>query len=146
MRGGYRGVVLGFVLIAGSLTALTAQSAEVNWPNDLEAAWQTAVKQDRPLLVFLDMDNCAFCQKMQTQTLTDPHVAALVHGAFVPVALHRKQAAGLIQRLQVRAFPTTVIISPHSRLVDRIDGFLAPNEFQRRLHTALTSPQISRRR
>ena len=41
--------------------------------------------------------------------------------------------AEVVHRFGINIFPTTLILSPEGNLMDKIDGFVAPQEFQRRL-------------
>jgi len=90
------------------------------------------------------MPACGYCRKMKQTTLKDRAVLDDLRNHFVAVALDRSRHAEYIKRLQIRSFPTTVIIHPNGTLVDAIKGYQAPRDYRKRLDAA--SRQASSRR
>ncbi|MEZ6068778.1 MAG: DUF255 domain-containing protein [Pirellulales bacterium] len=65
------------------------------WHDDVSRAWQDALEQDRPLLMYITSPSCGFCRKMTATTYADRQVASLVSETVVAVAVdgQRQQAA-----------------------------------------------------
>ena len=53
------------------------------------------------------------------------------------VALNVKEAPDLVQRLEVKSLPTTVIIETNGDVVDSISGYQTPKQLRQRLHATL---------
>ncbi len=134
---------LSSVLIVLALTALGSASEpsrgshSLNWEQDIRSAWQLAVKADRPMLVFLTMDDCIYCKKMKRTTLRDRQVVRDLQSQFVSVTLNVKDAPDLVKLLKVKSFPTTVIIETNGDVVESIAGFQSVKQLRERLHKTL---------
>lgn len=107
------------------------------WHRDVSTAWQQAVEEDRPLLMFISTASCGHCRRMKSTTYADPNVAALVGESVVAVAIDGKRQRSLVRRHLVRSYPTTLVISPDGREVGRFVGYVSPSDFRRRLARAV---------
>ncbi len=103
------------------------------------AAWRAAQKSNRPILVYVSMPNCHFCEKMKTQVYQLPRVKNLVTGSFETIHVDRYAHAKLVEKLQVKWYPTTVLVGPNNKILDILEGFVDANQFQQRLQTGLAS-------
>jgi thioredoxin-related protein len=104
------------------------------WKTSHQEAWRAAQAQQRPMLMYITTSNCVYCRKMVQETLSEDHVAHDIQANFVPVSLTAQGNRLLVRRLRVQSYPTTVIISPRSVVLDYISGFVGPEE----MHTRLT--------
>ena len=101
------------------------------------AASRTSLETERPLLVFVTMDDCMFCQKMKKTTLLDRQVMSDLQTRFVPVAVNVKDHPDFIKLLTVKSFPTTVVILNNGDVIESITGFQTPTQLHKRLVTTL---------
>ena len=124
--------ILGLLCLC-SLSAAPAVGEEIIWLRDADEAWAEAVKADRPLVLFITRSKCRFCMKMKSVTFADPEVSEQINSSFVPLAIDPKTDAALIKELKIASFPTTLIISPDAVTLERIKGYLPPQEFLDRL-------------
>jgi thioredoxin-related protein len=106
------------------------------WQTNHQEAWRSAKSEHRPLLLYISSDNCVYCRKMVHDTLSDKGVAADIQRKFVPVSVAAEDNRRLVRQLRVKAYPTTVIISPKSVVLDYIPGYVGPDELKVRLATA----------
>ena len=97
------------------------------------------------MLLYISSDNCVYCKKMVHDTLTDKTVAADIQENFVPVNLAAKDNRFLVRKLRVKSYPTTVIISPKSVVLDYISGYVSAEELKRRLTIAVSRLADNRR-
>ncbi len=88
------------------------------------------------MLLFINSRNCLYCRKMERDTLSNQKVMAEIQQGFVPVSVGADKNPALVNKLRVRSFPTTVIISPQDGVLDFMVGYVGPDDFQRRLDTA----------
>ena len=98
-------------------------------------AWRAAQKSNRPILVYVSMPNCHFCEKMKEQVYQLPQVKTLVSGSFETILVDRYAHAKLVEKLQVKWYPTTVLVGPNNKILDVIEGYAEPGQFQQRLQT-----------
>ena len=114
-----------------------AIARDVAWFTEVEPAWQAAQREGRPLLVYVTHDECVYCRKMEKQTYLDPTVTTAIRAAFVPLSLNGAKGSPLVKDLAVKSYPTTFIISTQAVVLDRIDGFVPPEQLTRRLAGAI---------
>lgn len=125
--------------------APAGDTAQVSWHSDVETAWKTTQEHGKPLLVFVTRDECFYCTQMKEKTYSHSSVAATINGSYVPLVLDGRGSAPLLKELRVAAYPCTFVISPQAVILDRIDGYLAPEAFASRLNTSSASrPSTSR--
>jgi hypothetical protein len=121
-----------FVLVQG---VVAGDTAKVTWHNDVQRAWKETQQYGRPLLVFVTRESCFYCDRMKEQTLCDRAVAGAINASFVPLVLHGDGNAPLLRDLRVTAYPSTFVISPRAVILDRIDGYVAPEVLTSRLNS-----------
>jgi YHS domain-containing protein len=111
---------LGFALLAaGSPLAAT----EVQWKKDLKQAATQAAKEQKPMLVMVSAPWCGYCQQMLKTTFRDEKVAGHLNQCFVPVYLDADEYPELVEQLEVEGLPTTLIISPEMKVLERHSGY-----------------------
>jgi thioredoxin-related protein len=122
-----------FTLALLSAGAPSAWGGDVDWQTDVTTAWKQAREQERPLLVFITTSNCRYCTMMQNVSFADPDVVEVIERGFVPTAVDAKDVSWLVRDQKVSSYPTTLIISPAAEVVDRIKGYVKPEELKPRL-------------
>ena len=131
------------VFFAGHLFAHNVSLA--SWSTDHQRAWRAAQQEHRPLLLYVSSENCVYCRKMVHETLSDQKVAAEIQRHFVPVNVVAEDNRQLVRKLRIKAYPTTVIISPRSVVLDYIPGYIGPDELRTRLAAASRKAAGTRR-
>lgn len=106
------------------------------WSDNLGTAWRIARDEQRPLLLFVTMDSCLYCQKMKLTTLKDAAVQDELKDRFVPVALNVKDEPEFVRTLRVRTFPTLVVIEPNGDVAESIVGYQTPTQLRDKLAPA----------
>jgi len=102
-------------------------------------AWTAAQKTNRPILVFVSMPNCPHCVKMVNETYHQPKIERMVGTSFETIKADRYAHAKLVSKLHIKWYPTTVLVGPNNKILDVIEGYVGPKEFQQRLQTGLAS-------
>lgn len=130
---------LASVVIATSMTFQSASvlAEEIAWTTDVRTAWQTAQAANRPLLLFVTSSHCDYCRKMQSDTLASPAVARSVEDSYVPVMVNADSSAGLAAQLKVSGVPTTLLVLPDGRIVDRVEGYVSAAKLQTKLDSVV---------
>ncbi len=106
-------------------------------------AWKAAQQSNRPILIFVSMPNCPHCVKMIDQTYHRPEVEQVVRGSFETVYAGRQSHAQLVRRLQIKWYPTTILVSPSNKVLDKIEGYVDAKSFGRRLRTGIAAVKRS---
>ena len=119
--------------IASTLTTATALAVEdqpnqIFWSDDPQLALTQSRNMQLPILVYATSERCGYCRKMERETWANPDIVQQVEADFVPLRIDAKRDAGLISKLRVRAYPTTVLIAPDGRIITGAEGYQAPGE------------------
>jgi thioredoxin-like negative regulator of GroEL len=139
----------GFVVQLGSMLLLPiAPSAwaydrpPVKWHTDYLRAQRLRAARKRPMLIFLTMDGCPHCHEMMRSTYEDAGIAREAAERFVLALINGSQQKLLAAQFGVRVYPTTYLVAPDNRVLDRIEGFVPPEALRERL--ALASAQVEK--
>lgn len=128
----------GGLLAACTPAAFAAHPAGDMWQRDLNVAWKKMQTTGRPMVLFITMDACYYCDKMLAETYANRAVVSDLNAGFVPAVAHSAEHPRLVARLGVESFPTTVIIGADSKVIDSIAGFVEADQFRRHLQAAQT--------
>jgi thiol-disulfide isomerase/thioredoxin len=122
--------------VAVSVVATSCESAwssEISWRTDVSAAARESAAAGKPLLLMVKARWCGPCHKMLQQSFPDPAVAARVNSAFIPLLVDADEQASLIQKLNINAFPTLLVLDSNQRVVERVTGFQTAAQLNVRL-------------
>jgi thioredoxin-related protein len=111
------------------VTVSCQQRDSVWFSGDFSTAAATAA--DRGTLVMLEFytDWCSWCKRMEKDTFSAAGVRQTLQ-ELVPIRLDaEKEGEGLADRYGVDSYPTFVFTDPDGDEVDRIVGYLPPEEF-----------------
>ncbi len=87
-----------------------------------------AKKTNKPLMVYVMSDSCAYCEKMKKRTLSDESVQKNIQDfIFVKVDKNSKEAKQYLP--QTRYTPTTYFISSKFKVVNTVKGYLGKDDF-----------------
>jgi thioredoxin-related protein len=126
-------VVLPVWLIVGGVAASVASAG---WLRDVEHALDLAQAQHRPLVVFVSMDGCGHCVHMIRTTFRDNEVRRTLGSSFVAAAVKATERPDLVKHLQIRSFPTTLLVSSNGEVLDQLVGYVDARTFRQRLQAA----------
>lgn len=103
----------------------------------IDSAWKAAQKSGKPVLLFVTSKRCHYCDKMKAETWAHPQIAQAVAAQFEPVAVLKEKDPQIVKQLGIRAYPTTLVVSPKGELAGHLRGFANPEKF----HMALLAPK-----
>jgi thioredoxin-related protein len=106
----------------------------------VEEAWKSAIEKKKPLLVMFTSNNCTFCRKMIADTYSNQSIKDLLRGKTESVMAHSDDYAALIKKLGIRGYPSSLLISPEGEVLDFMEGYVAPQEFAKRVTPILERP------
>jgi len=134
------------ICVGGAVASETARPQAgqdpnaVAWHDSVDEAWRTTQRDGRPLVVFVTRDNCYYCTQMKDRTYASPAVAARLREEFVPLVLDGRESSPLLKELNVKAYPSTFVISAKAVVLDRIDGYVTPEVMAARLEAVRARP------
>lgn len=119
----------------GQFPAITRKTTEtqITWVETPADALAAARKSGKPILAYVTSAHCGYCRKMERETWAAPGVARLVGDRFVALRLHSDQHPEEVAALRVRAYPTTVIITPDGKAFAGRAGFVEPGQLTSQL-------------
>ena len=102
----------------------------VEWEKDLPAAIERAQSEGKPVLVNFYADWCVWCKRLESTTLRDSKVAALLSDRVVPVNLDVDgDGRELSNQYRVDGLPTVLVLDASGREIGRIPGYMPPTGF-----------------
>jgi uncharacterized protein YyaL (SSP411 family) len=116
-----------------ALQGQSANAQQIAWQTDFQRAAKQAQQQKKPLLVKVGTSWCHYCVKMKHETFQNAHIAEHVNACFVPVSVDADLSKELVRAMGVRGFPTTLIVSPDMKIIQRITGFQSARQFDSHL-------------
>ncbi|MCP4193533.1 MAG: thioredoxin fold domain-containing protein [Planctomycetaceae bacterium] len=105
----------------------------VHWQTDYRQAQQARIDKQMPMLIYLTMDGCPHCHRMLKTSYENKLVAGQIATQYVPAIINGTHQEDLAKQFGVRIYPTTFIVGPDNRVVDKMEGFTTATELHRRL-------------
>ena len=106
-------------------------------------AWLAAQKSRRPILLFITMRGCLHCDRMVQSTYGSPLVRDMLTNRFETVYVDSAKSTTLVQKLAIRWYPTTVLVSSSGKEVDRIEGYCDASQLARRMEPMLAQRSVA---
>ncbi len=120
-----------------TLTRSGTRAKVVSWLTDYGKAQKLHRQRQSLMLVVLTMDGCPYCHKMFSETYGDASVVREIKDSFVPTVVNADTQPRLAQAFGARVFPTTYLVGPDNKIVDRIDGYVDADQLRRRMSQAV---------
>jgi protein disulfide-isomerase len=129
--------------MAASSAACAAEPHHTTWHRDWTSAREASQSEGRPMLVFVTSKCCYYCEKMRTETYGNSSLVDDIEREFVPASIDSKQYPEVADRLNVRLYPTTVIIGSDGQVIATKPGYVGPEQLRSWLKTS--GEKIARR-
>jgi thioredoxin-related protein len=131
------------VALAASGAAYAGGPDGKSWHHDWDSALRASQDEGRPMLVFVTNKCCYCCEKMRHETYGNSLVVEDIHRDFVPASIDSKRYPEIVDTLNVRVFPTTLIVGRDATVIDSISGYVGPEQMRSWLKASGT--KIARR-
>ena len=130
-------LLIGLVLILGCTQAVgPGPKGNIDWVTDLPAAQNKALSERKPMLIDFYAEWCSWCRRMDEETYGDPKVAELAK-QFICVKIDTDKQPDVAKAYKVRGLPTTAFLSFEAKTIDIIPGYLPPEDFLKKMESAL---------
>jgi protein disulfide-isomerase len=100
---------------------------DLKWESDLSAAFENSSTQDKPLMIFIEKDNCKWCEKMRRETLSDSGIQKRLE-KFILVKLN-KNDLDILKLPYTKYVPTTYFYSPKGEIKVKVIGYNVIEDF-----------------
>ncbi|WP_135821302.1 DUF255 domain-containing protein [Halostella litorea] len=104
----------------------SAAATRVEWREWGPAAFETANRAGKPVLLSLAATWCTHCHEMDETTYSEPRIAANVNDGFVPVRVDVDRHPRVGERYNMGGFPSTVFLTPEGEVLTGA-GYLGPD-------------------
>jgi thioredoxin-related protein len=135
------------IMLAVSLRADLLTPAQLGWLDNLTEAKEQALKEGKPIILFLHSRRCYYCPKMIEKVFPDPEVSSFLAKHFIRLSLDVATGSDSIEegasdqapeRFIVSMTPAFVYMGPREEKLYRkgkkhmiIYGYWEPEEFIR---------------
>ena len=102
-------------------------------------AIRESAKQHKPMLIMVGAEWCGYCHKMLDETFRNPAVATRIKAQFIPVLIDADEQAAYVEKLNVAAMPTVLIVTSDQHVIGRITGFQSAAQLDARLASFKTT-------
>ena len=114
-------IVLALLMLSGTLLAL-------EWAKDLNTALETAQKDNKALMVFVEGENCTWCKKMKLRTIGDESVEKRLEN-FVLVKVMRENPKAMELLPPIQGVPTVFFLSEKKEVLEEVIGYFDVLDF-----------------
>ncbi len=111
----------------------SASDDELTWHDNLESGWAEAKRTGRPMVIFITSEECVYCDAMKRDTLCDESVRKRLIARFVPIRLRPGTNNQVLSRVQVTAYPTTLLAHPRGKVITHRVGYQPVAKFHEML-------------
>jgi len=120
-------IIISLAIMAGCIKKAPPLT-EIPFYKDFESAKTEAIKANKPMIIDFYTEWCKYCKMLDTITYIDSIIIAMSHDDIF-VKIDAEADTTLAARYAVAGFPTIVITRPDGEEIDRIWGYMPPNEF-----------------
>ncbi|GAA4458598.1 thioredoxin family protein [Novipirellula rosea] len=100
-----------------------AAKPRVTWHRTLRSGWQEARRRNVPMVIYISTDHCVYCDAMKRDTWSNETVEQRVSQDFVAILLTPQENEATLGRIDVAAYPTTLIGVPEGKIVGHRTGY-----------------------
>ena len=118
------------VVVIAVLVAVSCQQRDSFWfKGDLESAAAVAGERDSLLMLKFYTDWCNWCRRLEKETFSDREVRKQLRNVVAVRINAEQEGKELARRYDVDSYPTIVFTNAEGDEIDRIIGYLTPEQF-----------------
>jgi uncharacterized protein YyaL (SSP411 family) len=128
------------LLLLVTLAARAGAADAIAWQPWSDAAFETARKEHRFVIMDLEAVWCHWCHVMDETTYRDPKVIALMGARYVAVRVDQDSRPDLANRYEDYGWPATIVFAADGSEIVRRRGYLTPAEMASMLQAIIDDP------
>lgn len=100
------------------------ENTDIDWRGYGAGAFKEAAASRRPVFVLVYADWCEWCKKYELEALEQQEIRMRLSREWVPVAVNYDENRELARRLGVKLVPTTLLLTPDAKKLQRFFGVI----------------------
>jgi len=117
-------------------------SEEVFRSITLEQAYVAAQENNQNIILYFDQQNHKPCRLMRRLTLQDHSITWWLRKS-ITIRLDAEKNSDLLDQFSIKIFPTIVMIDKSKKVVQRVEGYVSPQELQQVFTEKLPSVHVA---
>jgi len=120
------------------LALLTANlfAIDIAWNDTYEQAQAKAKKESKPMLVIITSEQCRWCRKLESTTLSDDEIVSKINSRFIPVHVTRDKSV-YPKNLTAKMVPMSYFLDSTGKILYSMPGYWPVEDYQSILDDAL---------
>ncbi|WP_411821877.1 thioredoxin fold domain-containing protein [Leptospira sp. 'Mane'] len=115
--------------------------SETVWETSIGKGFSKAKSENKPILIDLYADWCAYCKVLEKEIFPDKQVSKVLEG-FVTVRLNGEEFPNLMQKYGIEGYPTILYIDKDANLHTKLTGLSTKETVLRVSKKVLANPDI----
>ncbi|MCL7475465.1 MAG: thioredoxin family protein [ANME-2 cluster archaeon] len=108
-----------------------AYLSDYTWEKNLDKGLAISKEESKPVFVYFWAVWCQYCEKFETQTLTDPRIKQVLEEDFVMVAIDLDEDRAVAGRYGVSYPPHELFVDENGEVINRVGGYIDADSFYR---------------
>jgi thioredoxin-related protein len=104
--------------------------ASAAFSQDYNSALKTAKKENKPLLLYFFSRSCYYCTLMDSNTLADKEIAAILKKNFVFLRVDVDKSEDLGRLYRIRGTPSSWFLESSGKRVGEIPGYVEMGDYK----------------
>lgn len=120
------------LLISLFITLLSLQAEHIRWFGNYDEALTEAIKEQKPMMIFMAEEDCPECSRMLAETLRDQPYIPWINQRFITILITKGQLQSYpIEMLYTLTYPALFFLTPEELFLgDPLVGYVDPQEFE----------------
>ncbi len=119
-----------------ALLTLNLFATDIAWQDSFAAAQAKAKKDSKPMLVIITTEQCRWCRKLESTTLSDDEVISKINSRFVPVHVTRDKSV-YPKNLTAKMVPMSYFVDGNGNVLSSMPGYWPTEDYLSILDDAL---------
>lgn len=122
---------------------VSAKDGEEGWYLDWDTGLETAAREKRPVLAYIEAPWCKFCELMDAETFSSDQIGLTLASQWIAVRLdiddksaqgtyrgEKLTYAGLVERFGIKALPSFVFLDTQMKEAKVVSGYIPKERFR----------------
>jgi thioredoxin:protein disulfide reductase len=110
---------------------------KLNWDTNLEHSFTIAKENNKPVVLDFTAEWCTACKELEAMTFSDKNISSELKNnwilAKVDATRDSKEVRAVLEKYNVKGFPTVIFFTPNGKEFARFSGFIPPDKFSKYL-------------